>query len=77
MNGLIGRGVVVVVVVFELGSDIYLCSDFRMNWAHRAEARGKEFCFETQKDFISNSCACDEGVTFRVYGGAGLKISEM
>lgn len=34
VNGLIGRRVVV-----AFGSDIYLCSEFRINWAHRAEAR--------------------------------------
>lgn len=53
MNGLIGRRVVVVVV--ELGSDIYLCSEFRMNWAHRAEAREKRVCFKTKKDCIMKS----------------------
>lgn len=34
VNGLIGRRVVV-----AFGSDIYLCSEVRINWAHRAEAR--------------------------------------
>lgn len=53
VNGLIGRRVVVVVV--ELGSDIYLCSEFRMNWAHRAEAREKRVCFKTKKDCIMKS----------------------
>lgn len=35
MNGLIGRRVEVVVV--ELGSDIYLCSEFRINCAEARE----------------------------------------
>lgn len=34
VNGPIGRRVVVVVV--EIGSDIYLCSECRINWVHRA-----------------------------------------
>lgn len=37
MNGLVGRRLVVVVV--EMGSDIYLCSECRINWVHRAETR--------------------------------------
>lgn len=42
MNGLIGRRVEVAVV--ELGSDIYLCSEFRINCA---EAREKGLFFKT------------------------------
>lgn len=41
VNGLIGRRLVEVVV--ELGSDIYLWPEFRMDWAHRAEAREMRF----------------------------------
>lgn len=51
VNGLIGRRVVV-----AFGSDIYLRSKFRINCAHRAEAREKGICFKIQKDCIMKSC---------------------
>lgn len=54
VNGPIGRRVVVVVV--EIGSDIYLCSKCRINWVHRAEAREMGLCFETQSNCIMRSC---------------------
>lgn len=60
MYGLIGRRVVV-----ALGSDIYLCSEFRINWAHRAEARGKGICFETQQDCMMKSCAYNKGAALK------------
>lgn len=76
MNGLIGRRVVVVVI--ELGSDIYLCSEFRIDWAHRAEAREKGRCFKTQKDCIMKSCAWNEGAALRcVVHERGIKIKNL
>lgn len=63
VNGLIGRRVVVVVV--ELGSDIYLYSEFRIDWAHRAEAREKGLCLKTQKDCIMKSFTWNEGAALR------------
>lgn len=58
VNGLVGRRVVVVVV--EMGSDIYLCSVSK-NWVHRAEAKELGLCFKTQKDCMMRSGAWKEG----------------
>lgn len=70
VNGL----VVVVVVMVELGPDIYLCSQWRIDWVHRAEAREKGFGFEAQRDCIMRNCAWDEEAAFGVCGAAGSII---
>lgn len=67
MNGLIGRRVVVVV---ELGSDIYLCSGCQMSWVHRAEARENGFGFKAQGNCIMRTCTWDEGAAFGECGAA-------
>lgn len=63
VNGLVGRRVIVVVV--DLGSDIYLCSEYRMSWVHRAEARENKIGFKAEKDRIMTTCAWDAGFTKR------------
>lgn len=57
VNGFIGRAVVVV----EMGSDIYLCSECRITWVYRAEAREVGLCSKTQGNCIMRAYAWNEG----------------